>query len=190
MILHVMKLHNHALRALVLGAAFVCAVSAAHADKKPQQDVKPMAGPRATVLRVTWLYISPDTGSQKVEKVQIGREMVVAEKSGPWMRVFANTDIEEQHNDRDTPMVGEDETPPPISGWMEAKGVVEETTPNGDQILMGAAANQEALASNPRGPANAAQSARLALSPRCRNVSQLAARARGRMARRRHSVAD
>ena len=58
-------------------------------------------------------------------------------------------------------MVGGDETPPPISGWIEAKGVVEETTPNGDQILMGAAANQEALASDPRGPANAAQSARL-----------------------------
>ena len=44
---------------------------------------------------------------------------------------------------------------------------MEETTPNGDQILMGAAANQEALASNPRGPANAAQSARFAVSPRC-----------------------
>ena len=44
---------------------------------------------------------------------------------------------------------------------MQAKGIVEETTPNGDQILMGAAANQEALASDPRGPANAAQSARL-----------------------------
>jgi hypothetical protein len=52
-----------------------------------------MAGPRATALRVTWLYISPDTASQKVTKVQIGREMVVAEKSGPWMRVYANTDI-------------------------------------------------------------------------------------------------
>ncbi len=38
---------------------------------------------------------------------------------------------------------------------------MEEATPNGDQILMGAAANQEAEASNPRGPANAAQSARL-----------------------------
>ena len=36
-----------------------------------------------------------------------------------------------------------------------------ETTPNGDQILMGAAANQESLASDPRGPVNAAQSARL-----------------------------
>ena len=93
--------------------------------------------------------------------MQIGREMVVAEKSGPWLRVYANTDIEEQHSDKDTPMVGSDETPPPISGWIEAKGIVEETTPNGDQILMGAAANQEALASDPRGPANAAQSARL-----------------------------
>jgi hypothetical protein len=39
--------------------------------------------------------------------------------------------------------------------------VVVETTPNGDQVLMGAAANQEAEASDPRGPVNAAQSARL-----------------------------
>ena len=35
------------------------------------------------------------------------------------------------------------------------------TTPNADQVLMGEAANQESLASDPRGPANAAQSARL-----------------------------
>ncbi len=149
------------LRALVLGLALPCAALPVHADKKPPQQVKPMAGPRATVLRITWLYITPDNSAQKVDKVQIGREMVVAEKSGPWMRVYANTDIEEQHSDRDTPMVGSDEATPPISGWIEAKGVVEETTPNGDQIVMGAAANQEALASNPRGPANAAQSARL-----------------------------
>jgi hypothetical protein len=146
---------------LAYGVALLCVAPPARADKKPQQQVKPMAGPRATTLRVTWLYITPSTGSQKVAKVQIGREMVVAEKSGPWMRVYANTDIEEQHSDKDTPMVGEDEATPPISGWMEAKGVVEETTPNGDQILMGAAANEEAEASNPRGPANAAQSARL-----------------------------
>ena len=59
-----------------------------------------MAGPRATALRVTWLYISPDKSSQKVDRVQIGREMVVAEKSGPWMRVYANTDIEEEHAER------------------------------------------------------------------------------------------
>src|SRR5580693_6572811 len=134
----------------------VCAAAPSFGQKKPQQPEKPMAGPRATVLRITNLYISPDTGAQKVDKVQIGREMVVAEKSGPWMRVYANTDIEELRT-QDTPEISNDETPPPISGWLQAKGIVEESTPNGDQIVMGAAANQEALASDPRGPANAAQ---------------------------------
>lgn len=122
---------------------------------------KPIAGPRATALRVTWLYVAPDTSAQKVDRVQVGREMVVAEKSGPWIRVYANTDIQEVRDERDQPLVGTDETPPPISGWMEARGVVEETTPNGDQVLMGEAENQEAAASDPRGPAHAAQNARL-----------------------------
>jgi len=124
------------------------------------QMVKPIAGPRATALRVTWLYVAPDKSSQKLDRVQIGREMVVAERSGPWMRVFANTDVEEVHNDADAPVIGEEEKPP-ISGWIESRGVVEETTPNGDQVIMGEAENQEALASDPRGPAHAAQSARL-----------------------------
>ena len=161
MILLVMKHRIFAIRMLALCLTLACAALPAAADKKPQQQVKPMAGPRATALRVTMLYITPSTSAQKVAKLQIGREMVVAEKSGAWLRVYINTDIEEQHNDKDEPLVGGDETTPPISGWIEAKGVVEETMSNGDQILMGAAANQEALASDPRGPANAAQSARL-----------------------------
>ena len=161
MILAVMKPQILAPRALAFALLLVCAALPAHAQKKQPQLEKPMAGPRATALRVTWLYVAADTSSQKVDRVQIGREMVVAEKSGPWMRVYANTDIEELHNDKDTPIIGSDETPPPISGWMQAKGIVEETTPNGDQVLMGAAANQESEASDPRGPVNAAQSARL-----------------------------
>jgi hypothetical protein len=44
---------------------------------------------------------------------------------------------------------------------MEARGVVVETTAEGDQVIMGEAANEEALASDPRGPAIAAKSARL-----------------------------
>ena len=146
-------------RILTLGLTLLCAALPALAAKGPEI-VKPMAGPRATPLRITWLYISPDKTAQKVSRVQIGREMVLAEKSGPWIRVYANTDVEEEHSS-DQPVFGSDQTPPPISGWMEAKGVVVETTPNGDQVLMGAAANQEALASDPRGPANAAQSAHL-----------------------------
>lgn len=155
MILFVRKHRAYAFALLLIGTALPL-----RADKKPQQPVKPMAGPRATVLRITNLYISPDTGAQKVDKVQIGREMVIAEKSGPWMRVYANTDIVEDRS-KDAPEFGSDETPPPISGWMEARGIVEESTPDGDQIVMGAAANEESLASDPRGPANAAQSARL-----------------------------
>ncbi len=127
MILLVMKRRTFAIRILALGLALACAAWPASADKKAQQQVKPMAGPRATALRITWLYITPSTSAQKVDKVQIGREMVVAEKSGPWMRVYINTDIEEQHSDKDEPWVGGDAATPPISGWMEAKGVVEET---------------------------------------------------------------
>ena len=121
MIIPVMKSRKFAAIGLSIGLALACAALPASGQKKPQQQVKPMAGPRAAALRVSWLYVSPDTGSQKVAKVLIGREMVVAEKSGPWLRVYANTDIEEQHNDRDTPMVGTDETPPPIKLGMMIK---------------------------------------------------------------------
>jgi len=137
----------------------LCALPLA-AQKKKDNLQKPLAGPRATALRVSWLYVSADLGAQKVGRVQIGRELVVAEKSGAWLRVFANTDIEEEHTS-DAPIFDTNETPPPISGWMQAKGVVIENTPNGDQVLMGAAADQEALASDPRGPVNAARTAHL-----------------------------
>jgi outer membrane protein assembly factor BamD (BamD/ComL family) len=121
--------------------------------------VKPMAGPRATILRETPLYISPDTTTQKVSRVQEGRELVLAETSGPWLRVFANTDVEEV-DERDAPVFGQETAPPPISGWMEARGVVRESTPDGDKVLMGEAASMEILAEDARGPRNAGQTAR------------------------------
>src|ERR1039458_8678200 len=93
---------------LLLALALLCAALPALADKKPQQQEKPMAGPRATPLRVTWLYVGPDRTSQKVDRVQIGREMVVAERSGPWLRVYANTDLQEARQ-KDAPLVGTDE---------------------------------------------------------------------------------
>src|SRR5579859_2599014 len=144
--------------ALTLGLIF-CTLPMA-AQKKKDNLQKPLAGPRATALRVSWLYVTADLQAQKVGRVQIGREMVVAEKSGDWLRVYANTDVEEEHTS-DAPIFDTAETPPPISGWMQAKGVVIENTPNGDQILMGAGAEQESLANDPRGPVNAARTAHL-----------------------------
>ncbi|MGH9590845.1 MAG: tetratricopeptide repeat protein, partial [Terracidiphilus sp.] len=137
-----------------------CAALASAKDKKPAPPV-PKAGPRAAPLQISWLYIQPDSNSQKVSQVQIGREMVVVANSGTWLNVEANTDIQEETESPDTPEMGDNSTPPPITGWMQAKGVVVDSTPDGDRILMGAAANEEALASTPSGPANAAQSARL-----------------------------
>ncbi len=160
MILASMKSHIPVPRALALAVALLSAALPASADKKPQL-VKPIAGPRATALRVTWLYVTPNADSQKVDRVQPGRELVVAEKSGSWIRVFANTDIVQLQDQRDAPLVGDDQATPPISGWMQAKGIVIETNPNGDQVLMGAAATAESAASDPRGPINAAHTARL-----------------------------
>lgn len=119
------------------------------------------AGPRATALRITWIYVAPNQEAQKLDRVQIGREMVVAERSGAWLRVFANTDVQtERARERDQPEFGSSEAAPPVSGWIEAKGVVLETTPDGDRILMGEASHEEEQASDPRGPANAARAAR------------------------------
>jgi len=119
-----------------------------------------MAGPRATILRTTTLYVEPDTASQRVDRVQEGRELVIAETSGPWIRVYANTDVEEVH-EQDVPVYGNEAAPPPVSGWIQAKGVVRETTANGDAVLMGEAATMEILAEDARGPRNAGQTARL-----------------------------
>ena len=144
---------------LLTALLMICALPLS-AQKKKDQIQKPIAGPRATALRVTWLYVSASTEAQKVDRVQPGRELVVAEKSGEWLRVFANTDVEEEHT-ADQPIFDTNEVTPPISGWMQAKGVVIENTPNGDQILMGAAADEEAQANDPRGPVNAARTAHL-----------------------------
>lgn len=158
MIFPVIRSGSRAVQSLAF-CLVICALPLS-AQKKKDQLQKPIAGPRATALQVTWLYVSADLGAQKVDRVQPGREMVVAEKSGDWVRVYANTDIEEEHTS-DQPIFDTADTPPPISGWMQAKGVVIENTPNGDQILFGAAAEQEALASDPRGPINAARTAHL-----------------------------
>ena len=158
MILCEMKSPLRSVRLLV-AILMICALPL-FAQKKKDQIQKPIAGPRATALRVTWLYVSASTEAQKVDRVQPGRELVVAEKSGDWLRVFANTDMEEERS-ADQPIFDTNDVTPPISGWMQAKGIVIESTPNGDQVLMGGAADQEAQANDPRAPVNAARTAHL-----------------------------
>ncbi|HEY9126417.1 MAG TPA: hypothetical protein VIM62_04780 [Acidobacteriaceae bacterium] len=157
-----MKFAAIAASLLAAGALMIALPAARAADKKDKNKdkiEKPLAGPRATILRETPIYITPDTGAQKVDRVQEGRELVIAETSGDWIRVFANTDIEEV-SEKDAPVFGRDTAPPPISGWMQAKGVIRDSTPDGDKVLMGEAATMETLAEDARGPRNAGQTAR------------------------------
>ena len=156
MILTVMRPSTHA---SLLCLALIAAPAVLFGQKPDKNAMKPMAGPRATILRETPLYVAPDTTSQKVSRVQEGRELVIAESSGPWIRVFANTDVEEV-DERDAPVFGQETAPPPVSGWIQARGVVRETTEGGDLILMGEAASLEILAEDARGPRNAGQTAR------------------------------
>ncbi len=115
---------------------------------------------RATVLHTANVYVSADADAQKISLVTPGHEVVVVERSGPWVRVFANTDVEETSGD-DKPDFGDDENVTPASGWIRDKGIVGPNTPNGDAILYGAAANLEDIAAQPHAPKGAASEAHL-----------------------------
>ena len=137
-------------------ALALCA-SRSFADKKPPPIP---AGTLATPIRETLLFTSADSTSERLATITPGREMVIVERNGQWLRVFANTDVEESHS-QDAPIFGQEAAPPPISGWTTEKGVIAADTPNGDEVLFGIAANAEDLASQPHAPKRAAQDARL-----------------------------
>ncbi len=123
------------------------------ADQKP-------TGPVATVLRSTPVFVEADTKSQRLDYLMPGREMVIVGRSGPWLRVFANTDVMQNRNE-DAPVFGDQAATPPLSGWIEGKGVVSTDTPNAEAVLFGAAAAEEAKATDARNSRDAAQAARL-----------------------------
>src|ERR1700683_1618751 len=141
---------------IAFSVLLVIAVQANAAPKPPS----PSNGPKATVIRNTNLYVSPDTSSSRLAEVSPGREMVIVERNGPWVRVFANTD-EQISKSQDAPVFGHERAAVPMSGWMQAPGVVSVETPKGDLILFGAAATQEKDANLPHAPQDFAQAARL-----------------------------
>ena len=140
-----------------LSAFLLLAVQAAAAAPKSPA---PSNGPKATVIRNTNLYVAPDPSSSRMAEITPGREMVITEKNGPWLRVFANTD-EQTSRSQDAPVFGHEAAEIPVSGWMQAAGVVSSETPKGDLVLFGAAASQEIDAGLPKAPQSVAQAARL-----------------------------
>ena len=129
-------------------------------QKQPQNYDK---AARATVLHDANVYVAADADAQKVSLVTPGHEVVVVERSAPWVKVFANTDVGDDANedDRNKPEFGEDANVTPASGWIRDKGVVGPNTASGDAILFGSAANFEEEAEHPRAPKGAAGAAHL-----------------------------
>ncbi len=119
----------------------------------------PANGVYATCLRQTELYSTASQDSAPISEVMPGREMVVVDKNGKWLRVFANTDPPD-NRDSDQPEFGSD-APPPISGWMIDQDIVTTNTLNGDLIVFGAADAAEDAASVPDPPPGMAEQARL-----------------------------
>lgn len=97
---------------------------------------------RATTIRATAIYLSPDPASAKLADLDRGREVVYLETSNTWVHVEAN--------------LTEEKT---ITGWVEGKGLVQSTTPDGDKILFGEAVDSEDQASERNGRRYAAQDA-------------------------------
>jgi len=97
---------------------------------------------RATTIRVSALYLSPDTSSTKLADIDRGREVIYLETSNSWVHVEAN--------------LTEERT---VTGWIESKGLVQSTTPDGDKILFGEAVDSEDQASQRNGRHGSAQDA-------------------------------
>ena len=118
---------------------------------------------RATVLHDANVYVAADANAQKISLVMPGHEVVIVERNGPWVKVFANTDVNDdaEEDDRNKPEFGADANATPASGWIRDKGIVGPAVAGGDVILFGSAADLEDEAAQPHAPKDAAGSARL-----------------------------
>jgi hypothetical protein len=99
-------------------------------------------GERATLVRVANMYVSPDEKSAKLAEIGRGYELVVIETSRDWVHIQA--------------MLTEEKM---LTGWIFDKGMVRTSTPDGDKIVYGAAADAEDEASRRHGRKGADQDA-------------------------------
>jgi hypothetical protein len=153
-------MHEYRLRRLACCTAVFAAICFPATAQKPKKAGYDRSA-RATVLHEANVYVAADAEGQRISLVTPGHEVVVVERSGPWVKVFANTDVADDIDEDSKPDFGEDENVTPASGWIRNKGVVSPSTPGGDAILFGAAANLEDMAEQPHAPKGAAAAAHL-----------------------------
>jgi hypothetical protein len=134
---------------------------AAYAQKKGKDNASGYdRSAKATLVHPAIVYIAADENAQHIAEVTPGHEVVVIERNGAWVRVFANTDAADKKAEADEPEFGPDAATPE-SGWIRDKGIVTPGMAGGDAVLYGTAANMEDEAAQPHAPKGAAEAAHL-----------------------------
>ena len=100
------------------------------------------AADHGIMIRVAHIYLNPDETSTRIADITRGREVAILDRTPNWLHVLASITPE-----RD------------VTGWILDKGAVTASTPNGDQVLFGAASDSEHEASRRGGRNGAAQDA-------------------------------
>jgi len=111
-------------------------------------------GPRGTVVHEETIRVSPGSDAAKLGEVARGHEVVILDTTREWTHVEAI--IAEPRRDSDDEEEQEGKT---ITGWILGKALVTNSTPNGDKIIFGEAADSEDQASRRHGRRDAAQDA-------------------------------
>jgi outer membrane protein assembly factor BamD (BamD/ComL family) len=110
---------------------------------------------RGTLVHEESIRVSPSDDVAKLGEAGRGHELVIIETSRDWYHVEAIIREPRKDADEDDPE-SEGKT---ITGWVPGKAMVTMTTPNGDKIVFGEAADSEDQASRRRGRRDAAQDA-------------------------------
>ncbi|MDE1160562.1 MAG: outer membrane protein assembly factor BamD [Acidobacteriaceae bacterium] len=147
----------------VLVVTLLC-TSPLWAQKKNRKDPNSLAGydraARATVLHTANVYVTADASNPPYAQVTPGHEVVIVDRNGAWVNVFANTDEADTRNPDSAPEIEEPGAhPDPSSGWIRDKGIVSPTTPKGDALLYGSALEFESQAMQPHPPKGSASAA-------------------------------
>jgi outer membrane protein assembly factor BamD (BamD/ComL family) len=108
---------------------------------------------RGVMLREGIIYVSPDASSTKLSNIGRGREVAVMERANGWANVMGTVEAGYAPEDPDTQVDRN------VTGWIEDKGIILATTPDGDKILFGEAFDSEMEASRRGGRRGAAQDA-------------------------------
>ncbi|MFB3814377.1 MAG: tol-pal system YbgF family protein [Terriglobales bacterium] len=108
---------------------------------------------RGVLVRDANVYLSPDATSTKLITFPRGTELIILERAtSPWINV------EPMGTGPSLDPIATDRIKP-VTGWMQDKGLVRASTPNGDQVLFGEASSSEAEATRRRGRKGAANDA-------------------------------